>query len=96
MPVLVVTDNEQVARQTSPAFAQYPYWVSELPKERAALDFELLLEKAVIYAMEIHICQAGKQIIVVHGTHQADAEHMPMCNIKVRALYIPPCTKLHL
>lgn len=85
MPVLVVTDSDGVARQTSPCFAQYPYKVKALPDNSSGLEFELLLEQAVIYAMETGICQAGKNIIVVHGSHSADAETQPMTQIKVRA-----------
>ncbi|GFH10858.1 pyruvate kinase, partial [Haematococcus lacustris] len=78
VPVLVVTNNERVARQCSPCSALYPYLVDTLPYTRDDIEFELMLEKATIYGCEQGLCQPGQEVVVVHGCVEADAESMPM------------------
>lgn len=84
VPVLVITSNERVVRQCAPVFALYPYVVDSLPYTRDDVEFDILLEKAVIFGIEKGLCLPGKDVVVVHGAVEADAEGMPMVCIKVR------------
>eukprot|EP00798_Chlamydomonas_sp_ICE-L_P012268 gene12268-15414_t len=82
VPVLVVTNNERAVRQCAPVFALHPYLVQDMPTARDDIDFEIMIEKAMIYALEIGLCLPGKEAVVVHGCVQADAETVPMVTIK--------------
>ncbi|GIL77051.1 hypothetical protein Vretimale_3233 [Volvox reticuliferus] len=84
VPVLLVTDSLAAARACAPVFGVYVSIVEQLPGSRFDVDFELLLEEATIFAIEGGLCPPGKEVVVVHGCTQADAEDgLPMVAIQV-------------
>ena len=65
VPVLVVTDSAACASACAPIFAAVPYVVGSLPSGARDLAAEVLLEKAVISAVQAGLCQPGHEVIVL-------------------------------
>lgn len=63
--MLVVTDSVEVARACAPIFAAVPYVVPELPSSRRDLEAELLLERAVISAVQAGLCSPGREVVLI-------------------------------
>jgi hypothetical protein len=65
VPVLVVTDSAACGRACAPIFAAVPYVVPKLPSGVRDLEAEMLLERAVISAVQAGLCQPGHEVVVL-------------------------------
>eukprot|EP00798_Chlamydomonas_sp_ICE-L_P001363 gene1363-32726_t len=52
VPVLVVTNNVATMRQCLPVFSLHPYFVADLPSSRTDIEFDMMIETAILFAME--------------------------------------------
>jgi hypothetical protein len=89
VPVLVVTPSESVARQCGLHYALHPYVVPALPASRQDVEFDVLLEEALLVAVDRQLLRPGGEVVVIHGYKGAAAEQCPMLTIKVRAAAEP-------
>lgn len=89
VPVLVVTPSESVARQCGLHYALHPYVVPALPASRQDVEFDVLLEEALLVAVERQLLRPGGEVVVIHGYKGAAAEQCPMLTIKVRTAAEP-------
>mmetsp|Transcript_24731 Transcript_24731/g.44566 ORF Transcript_24731/g.44566 Transcript_24731/m.44566 type:complete len:725 (-) Transcript_24731:218-2392(-) len=83
VPILLVTSVPSVARAMAPVYGVVPYLVSSLPSSRSVVQFEVLMEKALLHSIESKLLSPGKEVIVVHGVVQPEADGIPMVTIKV-------------
>ncbi|KAG2495346.1 hypothetical protein HYH03_006615 [Edaphochlamys debaryana] len=90
VPVLLVTDKLEAARSCAPVFGIYASIVKELPVSRFDVEFDVLVEEAILFAMEAGLCEPGREVVVVHGCIQADAENgLPMVSMQVAPGGVP-------
>ncbi|KAI8465728.1 MAG: pyruvate kinase [Monoraphidium minutum] len=83
VPVLVVTDSPAVARACAPVYAAVPFLVDALPSSLRSLAAAVLLERAVIHAVQAGLCLPGHEVVVVEGVDVADRRCAPNISIKV-------------
>jgi len=96
VPILVITDDETTARACAPWYALYPYVVKSLPAVSNDLAAELLLEEAVIHAVEKGLCTPGVSVVAARDTtlHGSTVE-VPLIYMKVAPGRAPQYTHPH-
>lgn len=62
--MLVVTDSAAVARACAPVYAALPYMVDTMPS-RGDLAAQVLMERAVISAVQQGLCSPGHEVVVI-------------------------------
>ncbi|WIA15846.1 hypothetical protein OEZ85_012601 [Tetradesmus obliquus] len=94
-PVLLITQDAQLARACAPWYGVIPKLFDEVPRSAASLEQELFLEEVVMAAVRQGLCPAGKQVVCALQTHQpalaeavgvtqsTDEAEVPMLRFKV-------------
>ena len=73
-PIVVVTDNDCIARQAGAYFAQYPLKVDSLSGE----DWSIKSSSAVKYAVSLGLCSGSGNVVVVVGADGESADSSPL------------------
>ena len=73
-PVLVVTADEAISRQTGAFYAQYPMLVSDVNEKWGTDKSGAAVKKAV----ELGLCKGSGNVVVVHGPDGGDADKSPI------------------
>ncbi|KIY96424.1 pyruvate kinase [Monoraphidium neglectum] len=83
VPVLVVTDSPAVARACAPTYAAVPYIADSMPSGRRTFEGEMMLERAVVWAVQAGLCPAGHEVVVIEGVDVGQHRCTPNISIKV-------------
>ncbi|KAF6260138.1 pyruvate kinase [Scenedesmus sp. NREL 46B-D3] len=69
-PVLLITQDPQLARACAPWYGIIPKVVADVPRSANVLEHELFLEGVVLGAVREGLCPAGSQVVCALQTHQ--------------------------